>query len=64
MQQQGPTGDPSTSDIKILPILLGLIVLLGVWVFAISSFGVAAFIYPLLVLVALAFAFTLVLTRG
>ncbi|MCB1521799.1 MAG: hypothetical protein KDJ37_14675 [Hyphomicrobiaceae bacterium] len=53
-----------SGDINTRLVLVLLLVALGVWTLAVSHFGWAAFIYPLLGLVGLAFAFTLTLTRA
>lgn len=62
--QHHPAGDGENYTKLLIAIALGLVVVLTVWGFAIASVGFAAFIYPLLALVGLAFLFTLNLTRA
>ena len=57
-------GYGETYNKLLTAVALGLVVLLAIWGFAIAQVGFAAFIYPLLTLVLLAFVFTLSLTRG
>ncbi len=55
----------AASDTKlVVGVLLGLVALLTVLGFAIATYGFGVFITTMYVLVALAFAFTLTLTRG
>lgn len=57
--------EAETGGLKSSLLFVAIVALLvGIWAFAINSFGFTAFIYPLLGLVAAAFAFTLVLTRA
>ena len=58
-------GATPASDTKlVVGVLAGLIALLTVLGFAIATYGFGVFIATMHVLVALAFAFTLTLTRG
>ncbi|MFN3869328.1 MAG: hypothetical protein ACK4MF_09705 [Hyphomicrobiaceae bacterium] len=55
-----PAGEPEISALVVMLVTL----LVGVWAYLVSVFGFPAFIYPLLGLVGLAFAFILTLTRA
>lgn len=58
------TESGETYDRLSLMVIALVVAIAGIWAVAIAVFGFAAFIYPLLTTVALAFVFVLTLTRA